>query len=94
MSMVYRRLCPNVVPEHFGLVSRTFCSNALGRLFHNLVVLPDSLQFKKLTIYNELGQKVLESKSEKATVTALSTGIYTVAVETSAGVFHKKVIKK
>jgi hypothetical protein len=59
-----------------------------------VVNLPDSLQFKKLTIYNELGQKVLESQKEKATVTALSTGIYTVAVETSAGVFHKKVIKK
>jgi aminopeptidase N len=59
-----------------------------------VINLPQSLQFKKLTIYNELGQKVLESQTEKATVTALSTGIYTVAVETSAGVFHKKVIKK
>jgi hypothetical protein len=59
-----------------------------------VINLPQSLQFKKLTIYNELGQKVLESQTGKVTVTALSTGIYTVAVETSAGVFHKKVIKK
>jgi len=58
------------------------------------VSLPDNLAFLNLIIYNNLGQKITESNSKETNLQHLSSGIYTVAVATSNGVFYKKIIKK
>jgi aminopeptidase N len=55
--------------------------------------LPSFVRLKKMTIYNQLGQKVLESALATTTVTSLAAGVHFVEIETSEGVFHKKFIK-
>ena len=56
--------------------------------------LPASVSFDKLEVFSTLGQQVGVSSSPSFSIAALSGGIYQVKITTSAGVFHKKVIKK
>lgn len=56
--------------------------------------LPASVSFEKMEVYSTLGQQVGVSTSPSFSIAALSGGIYQVRITTSAGVFHKKVIKK
>ena len=46
------------------------------------------------TIFNNIGQKVLENSTLNFSVSGLSTGIYYIEIETSHGTYHKKIIKK
>ena len=55
---------------------------------------PNQVVLEKLTIYNNIGQNVLESNSESISVSNLSSGIYMINIETSEGTFHKKFIKQ
>ena len=55
---------------------------------------PSSISIKSVLIYNVLGQKVGVFQSKNIPVNTLSNGIYSIQIETSEGVFHKKFIKK
>ena len=61
---------------------------------YNLFILvPENINLKSVIIYNLLGQKILSDNSNTISVTGLSSGIYTVAINTSDGVVNKKFIK-
>jgi len=55
---------------------------------------PTSTEVQSVTIFNSLGQMVQESSSTEMNVSALPIGIYAVAIKTSEGIFHKKIIKE
>lgn len=55
--------------------------------------LPDSIELQKVTFYNALGQKTLESNQKHINVSQLSNGVYNLILETTSGSFHKKMIK-
>ena len=56
--------------------------------------LPINTTLQKVSLYNALGQKALETNQNKVNISGLSAGIYMVSLETSEGVFHKNFIKK
>lgn len=58
------------------------------------VQLPAYVDLQQLTLYNIMGQKVLESKSSQVGISELSSGSYFVTIETTSGIFYKKLIKK
>ena len=58
------------------------------------IKLPNIIALQKVIIYNTIGQKITENNSTKFSVSSLETGVYTISIETSAGIIHKKFIKK
>jgi aminopeptidase N len=56
--------------------------------------LPSNIDLEKIVIYNNLGQKSIETSLNKIDVSNLSSGIYIISFETSEGKFHKNFIKK
>ena len=58
------------------------------------IKLPTIAALQKATIYNSVGQKVMEANSGTIAVEALSSGVYPITIETSEGTIHKKFIKK
>ncbi len=56
--------------------------------------MPDSIALEKVTLYNALGQKSLETTQNRIDVSSLAAGMYIVNFETSNGTFHKNFIKK
>ena len=58
------------------------------------IYLPSNMILQKVSFYNALGQKSLESNQKIIDVSSLSTGMYIVNFETSGGSFHKNFIKK
>ena len=52
----------------------------------------NNYDFEGLTIYNSLGQAILESNNTQVNVSTLTTGIYYVAVTTTKGVITKKLV--
>jgi aminopeptidase N len=57
------------------------------------VQLPSSIVLEKVSLYNNLGQLVLENNNLDFSLNALSSGVYSVSIQTSEGEFHKKIIK-
>lgn len=57
------------------------------------IEMPSSTILQKVSLYNTLGQKSLESINSKINLSSLSKGIYVVMLETNEGTFHKKLIK-
>ena len=57
------------------------------------VQLPSSVLLEKVSIYNNLGQLVLENSNSEFSLNTLSSGVYAVTIQTSEGEFHKKIIK-
>lgn len=57
------------------------------------IELADDLFLENIIIYNYLGQKIMESSVTDFAVNALSKGVYTIEILTSAGTSHKKIIK-
>ena len=57
------------------------------------IKIPLDMQLDKVVIYNNLGQKVLESNLNSISTSQLNTGIYEVVLKTSTGIYHKKFIK-
>jgi aminopeptidase N len=55
--------------------------------------LSNNIFLENVTISNILGQIVLESTSNKINIAPLASGVYNVIVKTTAGQFHKKIIK-
>ncbi len=58
------------------------------------IQMPSNMVLERVSVYNNLGQVVLENTTTSINVSALSTGVHYVDVQTSEGVFHKKFIKK
>ncbi|UPT71836.1 MAG: T9SS type A sorting domain-containing protein [Flavobacterium sp. JAD_PAG50586_2] len=58
------------------------------------IQMPATATLEKVIIYNNLGQKVMESSGLDFSVASLATGVHYVDVQTTAGTFHKKFIKK
>ncbi|MBY0486376.1 MAG: T9SS type A sorting domain-containing protein [Flavobacteriaceae bacterium] len=57
------------------------------------VQMPTNISVEKIILFNNLGQKVLETTALDFSLTALSAGILYVQIQTSQGTFHKKIIK-
>ncbi|WP_396168518.1 M1 family aminopeptidase [Flavobacterium sp.] len=57
------------------------------------IQLPTSIILEKVTIFNNLGQVVLENNAIDFSLSSISTGVYAVQLQTSEGIFHKKIIK-
>jgi len=55
----------------------------------------DAIELTKVTVFNTIGQKVLETTNdlEKVSLLSLNSGIYTVEITTKQGVTYKKIIK-
>ncbi|MCG1035032.1 M1 family aminopeptidase [Polaribacter sargassicola] len=49
--------------------------------------------FNKIKVYNLLSQKVFESTKNQVNLSELKKGIYIISIETSSGIFQKKIIK-
>jgi aminopeptidase N len=58
------------------------------------IQMPNSIVLKKVTVFNNLSQKVLENDALDFSVSSLSTGVHYLQIETSEGTYHKKFIKK
>ncbi len=57
------------------------------------IQLPTTITLEKVTIYNNLGQVVLENNTVDFSLSSISSGVYEVQLQTSEGVYHKKIIK-
>jgi hypothetical protein len=57
------------------------------------IQMPSSVELQKVTIFNNLGQKVLENAGANFSVNTLSSGVHFAQIETSEGIYHKKFIK-
>jgi hypothetical protein len=70
----------------------TIYPNPSSDILH--IQMPTSTILENVTIYNNLGQKIMENTTLNFSVTSLSSGIHYIDLQTSDGVFHKKFIKK
>jgi hypothetical protein len=57
------------------------------------ISLASNIFLETVTITNILGQIVIESANEKINIASLANGVYDVKINTTAGQFHKKIIK-
>ena len=57
------------------------------------IQMPVNISLEKVSIYNNLGQKVMESGSLSFSVASLSAGVHYIDIQTAEGTFHKKFIK-
>lgn len=55
--------------------------------------IPTDLFLIKVSLYNHLGQKVLESSANSFSIAQLSQGVYMTEITTDQGAFYKKTIK-
>jgi hypothetical protein len=59
------------------------------------IEMSDAVTGGRITVYNQLGQIVLEKAFEKSTdISSLSNGIYLVEVKTNKGISRKKIVKE
>lgn len=58
------------------------------------IQIPSDVALEKCLVFNNLGQKVLETTALDFSVSSLSTGIHILQIVTSNGTFNKKIIKK
>lgn len=57
------------------------------------IQLPDTIHLENVTIYNNLGQVVLEENKIDFSLSSVSSGVYEVQIQTEEGIYHKKIIK-
>jgi hypothetical protein len=57
------------------------------------IVLPQSVNLLKSTLYTMQGQKVLEENTTTLSINQLSSGAYILEIDTDCGTIHKKVLK-
>jgi len=58
------------------------------------IQMPVTSTLKKVIIYNSLGQKIIENSSLDFSINSLSTGVHYIDIQTTEGIYHKKIIKK
>ena len=54
---------------------------------------PSDVEIQKNTVYNHLGQKIMENETTDFSVSELSDGVYILKIQTSEGTINKKFIK-
>jgi hypothetical protein len=57
------------------------------------IQLPDTIYLESVTIFNNLGQVVLEDSKIDFSLSSISSGVYEIQIQTSEGLYHKKIIK-
>jgi hypothetical protein len=57
------------------------------------IQMPNSLSLEKVTVYNNLGQKVIENTNLNFSIMSLATGVHYLDIQTAEGTYHKKFIK-
>ncbi|MBC7524401.1 MAG: T9SS type A sorting domain-containing protein [Flavobacterium sp.] len=55
---------------------------------------PTNIEIEKVSLYNALGQLILESNATDLNLSTLSVGVHFVEIKTAQGTYHKKIIKK
>jgi len=55
--------------------------------------MPSNITLEKVILFNNLGQIVAENNALDFSVANLSSGVLYAQIQTSAGIFHKKIIK-
>lgn len=79
--------------QDFDLKSAiTLYPNPSSDMVH--IQMPSTVSLEKVTVYNNLGQKVMENNSLDFSVSPLAPGIHYIDIQTAEGIFHKKFIKK
>ncbi len=78
--------------ENFELEKRIMISPNPATTVLNIET-PSNVNFENASIYNLLGQKVLESNLQNVSVSGLSNGIYAISIKTSEGLVSKKFVK-
>ena len=58
------------------------------------IQMPSDVIVEKVTIFNDLGQKIAENKTLDFSISNVASGVLFIQIETSKGIFHKKIIKK
>jgi hypothetical protein len=58
------------------------------------IQMPSNLTIEKVSLFNNIGQLVLETNTVDFSVAALSSGVLYAEIQTTQGTFHKKIIKK
>ncbi|MFM2214153.1 MAG: hypothetical protein RL427_1416 [Bacteroidota bacterium] len=58
------------------------------------IQMPSTTTLEKVTVYNNLGQVVLEEKGTDLNVSRLADGVHYLDIQTTEGVFHKRFLKK
>lgn len=83
-----------------SLGTQTFVADQVLAVYPNPVTdeiyiqKPTDVNIFSIRIFNTVGQKVLENSSLAFSVSELANGVYYVEIETSQGIYHKKIIKK
>ena len=57
------------------------------------IKMPLDITLQKVTFYNSIGQLELQSTQNSINTATLNSGVHFLQIETSEGVFHKKIIK-
>lgn len=58
------------------------------------IEIPAAVALQKVTVYNNLGQKILETKLPAFSVSGLASGVHYMVIETGSGTVHKKFVKQ
>jgi aminopeptidase N len=57
------------------------------------IQIPSNVSLEKISIFNTIGQLILESNSLEFSISTISSGVLYAEIQTSKGKFHKKIIK-
>lgn len=58
------------------------------------IQMPSNLAIEKVSLFNNIGQLVLETNTADFSVSSFSSGVLYAEIQTTQGTFHKKIIKK
>lgn len=57
------------------------------------IQMPTNISIEKVSFYNALGQKVMDSEGQNINISSISNGVYLVEIKTNEGIIHKNFIK-
>ena len=57
------------------------------------IQMPTNISIEKVSFYNALGQKVMDSEGQNINISLISNGVYLVEIKTNEGIIHKNFIK-
>ncbi|MCU0349546.1 MAG: T9SS type A sorting domain-containing protein [Flavobacterium sp.] len=57
------------------------------------IQMPTNISIEKVSFYNALGQKVMDSEGQNINFSSIANGVYLVEIKTNKGIIHKNFIK-
>lgn len=57
------------------------------------IQMPTNISIEKVSFYNALGQKIMDSEGQNINISSISNGVYLVEIKTNEGIIHKNFIK-